>query len=345
MTSRQINGLFVDNDEILRSQYIENITLAIAEVCEIDVNWEAVDRIEEAKRVLRKYQTKYQLIVVDLLWDAIGPAQGGRDSRGLEVVAQAAKTPGVVIVALSVGDTLNFPSLPEQAREAGAHIFRIRGALQSAARVGSWDRLAEDICQALTREMDTERRQEKVDPERVQPNVVRQSVFVVCGRNSRMNNAVFALLRSLGLRPYEWEQVVTLAIAARRSGGNPNTFDVVEHGFEVAQGVIVLFTPDDETQLKLDLRKSSDPDFESRLTGQARPNVLLEAGYALRHDREHTLILSIGVTRPISDLSGMHLLHFDGSATARKTLAERLRALGLAVDTTGDDWLVAGNFS
>jgi hypothetical protein len=143
--------LFVDDEEQLRDDYIENLTITLRDACDIEVDWEVATRIEEARKALPRGQSRFQLVVVDLLWKAIGPGKSGRDSRGLEVVGQAAKTPGVVIVAISVGDTTNFPTLPEEAEIAGAHVFRIRGALQAAARSGGWDRLAEEICAELGR--------------------------------------------------------------------------------------------------------------------------------------------------------------------------------------------------
>lgn len=343
MTSRSISALFVDDEAALREQYIENLTIALRDACDVEVIWETADRVEEAKKVLPRGQGKFKVVVVDLLWDAIG-RPGGRDSRGLEVVQQAAKTPGVVIVAVSVGDTTNFPELPEQAKDAGAHLFRIRGALQATARSGGWDRLADDICEALNT---LEGQRAKAGPVRAtdMPETTKRSLFVVYGRNGRVTTALFDLLRSLGLNPYEWEQLVALAIEARRGGGNPNVFDVVEYGFSISHGAVVLFTPDDEARLRADLLVDSDPAFEAQLMLQPRPNVLLEAGYALRHDRDHTLIVSVGSIRPVSDLGGMHLLHVDNSAKRRKAFAERLRAMGFDVETRGDDWLRAGDFA
>jgi hypothetical protein len=236
--------------------------------------------------------------------------------------------------------------LPEQAKEAGAHVFRIRGSLQAAARSGGWDRLAEEICLALeeakngTRGRKVARTAGDGGGEKS-----RRHVFVVCGRDSKVNSSVYDLLRALNLQPYEWEQLVVLAIEAGRGGGNPNVFDVVEFGFEISHGAIVLFSPDDEARLCEDLRHPSDAPFERELARQPRPNVLLEAGYALRHDRDHTLLISVGNLRPMSDVGGMHILHLANTSSERNAFAERLRALGFDVDTTGRSWLSVGDFS
>jgi predicted nucleotide-binding protein len=351
MTSRNIKAFFVDDEEQLRDQYIENLTIALEDAGGIEVEWTISNRIEEAKKALPRGQSRFQLVVVDLLWKAIGQGRAERDSRGLEVVSQAAKTAGVVIVAISVGDTTNFPELPEQAREAGAHVFRIRGALQAAARSGGWDRLAEEICDALGRvgaeepDRGIRRGMATGSAGALLADDVRKRVFVVSGRNDNLTSSVYSLLRAVTLHPYEWEQLVALAIESGRGGGNPNVFDIVELGFEISHGAVVLFSPDDEVRLSARHQVDSDPAFELELTGQPRPNVLLETGYALRHDRNHTLILSVGRLRPTSDLAGMHILNLDNSLTKRKTFVERLRAMGFDLDTSGDHWLKAGDFS
>jgi predicted nucleotide-binding protein len=341
---RTLTALFVDDEDTLREQYMENLTIALRDACEIEVIWDSASRIEEAKKALPRGQSRYELVVVDLLWRAIGLGKGGRDARGLEVVAQAAKTPSVVIVALSVGDTTNFPELREDALSAGAHVFRLRGALQAASRSGGWDRLAVDIREAL----ETARRGGETEaPKGVKKSgreVDRKSLFVVCGRNVTVNTALYSLLRALGLFPYEWEQLVALAVEAHHGGGNPNVLEVVEYGFEIAHGALVLFTPDDQACLADIHRVESDAPYERVLTGQPRPNVLLEAGYALGQDRQHTLVVSVGEIRPISDLSGLHILRLDDSAARRKDLAERLRAMGFDVETRGEHWLSAGSF-
>src|SRR5437899_10899886 len=129
-----VSALFVDDEETLRVQYMENLAIALRDACSVEVTWETANRIEDAKKALLRGQSRYQLVVVDLLWRGIDPDKDVRDARGLEVVQQAAKTPGVVIVALTVGDTKNFPDLREDAITSGAHVFRNRASLQAASR-------------------------------------------------------------------------------------------------------------------------------------------------------------------------------------------------------------------
>jgi predicted nucleotide-binding protein len=81
-------------------------------------------------------------------------------------------------------------------------------------------------------------------------------------------------LRALDVRPLEWEQLVSGTGSA-----SPYVGDVVRRAFDVCQAVVVLMTPDDEARLRPELRDEGEP--EEALTGQPRPNVLLEAGMAL----------------------------------------------------------------
>src|SRR5436190_1247390 len=94
---------------------------------------------------------------------------------------------------------------------------------------------------------------------------------------------------------------------------------------------VVLMTPDDEVRLKEELRKEDDPAYESELTGQARPNVLFEAGMAVGRHPNRTVIVELGQLRPFSDIGGRHVVKLDDSTAARQLFAERLRASGCSV--------------
>jgi predicted nucleotide-binding protein len=163
------------------------------------------------------------------------------------------------------------------------------------------------------------------------------SLFVVHGRDIQLNEDMFAFLRSIGLNPMEWSQAVRAA-----KGANPNVTDVVKGALQKVQGVIVLFSPDEEARLKSKFRGPKDG---KSLEGQARPNVIFEAGIALGAHHEKTLLVEVGDVRKISDIAGMHILHLDNKATSRKELAQRLKnKLKFKVDTSGDSWLTVGNF-
>jgi predicted nucleotide-binding protein len=164
-----------------------------------------------------------------------------------------------------------------------------------------------------------------------------KNVFVIHGRDERLRNGVFAFLRSIGLRPLEWSQIVD---EVRK--GSPFIGEVLDKGFEICQAVVCLLTPDDEARLRPHLRKDSEQSYDLELTPQARPNVLFEAGMALGIHRSRTILVEIGSLRPFSDVAGRHVLRFDNSPVARTSLANRLKAAGCQVDMSGTDWITAG---
>ncbi len=166
------------------------------------------------------------------------------------------------------------------------------------------------------------------------------SVFVVHGRDTVLNEDMFALLRALGLNPMEWAQAI-----AKAKGANPNVGAVINNAMKQVQGVIVLFSPDEQARLKSRFATPREKGEADKLADQARPNVIFEAGLALGAHPEKTLLVQIGNTRPISDIAGMHMLHLSNSSASRKELAQRLKTkLKFKVDTTGTSWLEVGNF-
>jgi len=167
------------------------------------------------------------------------------------------------------------------------------------------------------------------------------SIFVVHGRDIELNTDMFAFLRAIGLNPLEWSQAIKGA-----GGANPHVDEVIYHAMEEVQGVLVMFSPDEEARLKtkfctpLDKKKGLN-----KLDAQARPNVIFEAGLALGAHSKKTLLVQVGDVRDISDIAGKHLVHLSNSAASRKELAQRLKTkLKFGVDTTGTDWLTIGDF-
>jgi len=167
-----------------------------------------------------------------------------------------------------------------------------------------------------------------------------REVFVVHGRNSIARTAVFDFLRAIELRPLGWDEVVI-----RTHTGSPFVLEVLERGFEIAQAVVVILTPDEEVTLCPALCQAPD---DAKPRYQPRPNVLFEAGMAFMRDRERTILLHFGSTDVLSDLSGVHML----SATRdplenmklRVQFAERLEKAGCPVKKTGTEWITAGEF-
>jgi predicted nucleotide-binding protein len=167
------------------------------------------------------------------------------------------------------------------------------------------------------------------------------SIFVVHGRDTALSADLFAFLRAIGLQPLEWSQATKAA-----KGANPHVDDIIKKSMEKVRGVLVLFSPDEDAKLKrkfcskADVRKGV-----GSLQGQARPNVIFEAGLALGAHSEKTILVQVGEVREISDIAGKHLVTLSNRPADRKELAHRLKSkLKFDVDLSGDHWLTQGNF-
>jgi len=165
------------------------------------------------------------------------------------------------------------------------------------------------------------------------------TVFVVHGRDLAAREAVFAFLRSLSLRPLEWTQALKLT-----GKGSPYVGEVLDAAFREAAAIIVLLTPDDEARLNSVFLTSRDPKHERELTGQARPNVLFEAGMAFGNNPNSTVLVQLGDIRPFSDVGGRHVVRLNNTPASRIEFATKLANAGCNVDTSGSDWLSAGDF-
>jgi len=166
------------------------------------------------------------------------------------------------------------------------------------------------------------------------------SVFVVYGRNHKLRRSLFAFLRSVGLNPIEWQQAI-----AKTGKPSPYVGEILETAFREAVAVVVLFSPDDEAKLKDKFIKQSDPSYEKGLTGQARPNVLFEAGMAFGRNPESTVLVQIGQVRPFSDVAGRHIVHLSDSTESRQEFITKLANAGCNVNTDGTDWHSEGDFT
>ncbi len=167
-----------------------------------------------------------------------------------------------------------------------------------------------------------------------------KNVFLVHGRNDVAREAMFTFLRSIGLHPIEWSEAI-------RATGIPNPYvaQVLESAFSKASAVVVLFSPDDEARLKDVFHRPDDPRHETNLWGQARPNVLFEAGMAMGRSEKRTILVELGNLRPFSDLAGRHVVRINDSTERRQELVQRLEAAGCPVNRDGTDWHTAGDFA
>jgi predicted nucleotide-binding protein len=146
------------------------------------------------------------------------------------------------------------------------------------------------------------------------------SVFVVHGQDQDAAETIVSLLREVELLPRDFAD-------ARRMTASPMPYvgEVLATAFEVAQAVLLIFTPDERVELKDRLRgeRPIQVDF------QPRPNVLIEAGIALATHPDRTVIVEMGTVRPISDLAGRHVVRWtDDTPAARSELLDRLTDAG-----------------
>lgn len=168
----------------------------------------------------------------------------------------------------------------------------------------------------------------------------RKAVFVVYGRNSAARRALFDFLRSLALRPLEWNQA--LAVAGLPA---PSISQVLDAALDHAQAIVVLLTGDDEVRLRDIFANPDDPPYERDLTPQARPNVLFEAGLAMGRAPDRVVIVEMGNVKSFSDIAGRHTVRMDGSTQKRQELADKLTHAKCIVDMSGTDWHTAGDFA
>jgi hypothetical protein len=149
---------------------------------------------------------------------------------------------------------------------------------------------------------------------------------------------MFEFLRSIGLNPIEWSRARALT-----NETSPYIGTVLDAAFNAAQAVVVLFTPDEIVSLRPEYAESmSDPDLSPAT--QSRPNVLFEAGMAMGRDAHRTILVELGRTRGLSDLTGRHVVRMGNAPNQRQELAERLRTAGCNVDLSGSDWYQSGQF-
>jgi len=165
-----------------------------------------------------------------------------------------------------------------------------------------------------------------------------RKVFVVHGRDERLRRSIFEFLTAIRLDPIEWPEAISST-----GEGSPYVGKALKI-LNIAQAIVVLLTPDDMVQLREGLWKDNEPQFEKQLSGQPRPNVLIELGMALAINEAATIIVQVGQIKDISDIKGRHILHLDNSAPQKHQLANRLKVAGCEVKTVGSDWLSAGDF-
>jgi len=164
-------------------------------------------------------------------------------------------------------------------------------------------------------------------------------VFVVRGRDQAAYEALAAFLMALDLRIVTWEDA-----ARGAGGGTPHTLDIVRAGIDMANAVVVLMTPDDLGHVKPQFLDPRDHPSEANATGQARQNVVFEAGWAMALDQKKVVLVRVGDVRPLSDIDGLNYVWLTGDISSRRSLMSRLKACDLDLEADDDRWRTAGAF-
>jgi predicted nucleotide-binding protein len=168
-----------------------------------------------------------------------------------------------------------------------------------------------------------------------------QKVFVVHGRNSQLRTDMFSFLRSIGLKPIEWSEAISMT-----GKSAPYVGEILDIAFSIAQAIVILITPDDEARLLPEYLNPDDPDYERNYTPQARPNVIFEAGMAIGRNADRTVFVEFGNNlRPFSDIAGRHTVKMNNRTEDRQSLANRLKIAGCSVNLNGTDWHTIGKLS
>lgn len=181
--------------------------------------------------------------------------------------------------------------------------------------------------------------EEKVTIPKAPKSTSLKTVFVIHGRNDKLRESMFNFLRALGLKPVEWSQAIQATQKA-----SPYIGEILDTAFSQAQAIIVMFSGDDDAQLRKEFLRQNEPPYEKELTPQPRPNVIFEAGMAMGRNEDRTILVQVGELRPISDIAGRHITHLDNNPQKRQELVTKLQGAGCEVDTSGTDWLSVGDF-
>jgi len=185
-------------------------------------------------------------------------------------------------------------------------------------------------------------KKDEVEPKDKKIKADPKKVFVVHGRNEKARRAMFDFLRSVDLKPIEWEEAVRLT-------GEGASFpqQVLDKAFETAQAIIILITGDDIAKMRDEFILPKDTKYERNLSIQARPNVIFEAGLAFGRDPKRTILVELEKenTRPFSDIYGRLTVRLSNKVESRKKLIDRLSTVGCETNIDAkQDWITTGDF-
>ena len=161
-------------------------------------------------------------------------------------------------------------------------------------------------------------------------------IFIIHGRNLEAYREFISFLTSIGLFPIEWEEAVSLT-----NKPSPYIGEIIDAGFNEAQAIIVLLTPDEKVELDKRLCKTTE---EEKPRLQARPNVIFEAGASLSKYPQQTIIVRMGKQSIWSDIEGIHTITLRNMPESRQKLVSRLKTAGCSINIDNSSlWLYQGN--
>ncbi len=159
-----------------------------------------------------------------------------------------------------------------------------------------------------------------------------KKVFIIHGRNLAARTQMEHFLRALDLEPIDFDQL------ASGQGGMAFIGDIVRAGLKQAQGIVVLFTPDEYAALRTGHRETHDKG-DDILRWQARPNVIFEAGIAYGIAQERTVLVTLGADVSLfSDVNGIHIVRLGNDSGSRSSFLQKLIGIGCAVNTRSTTW-------
>jgi predicted nucleotide-binding protein len=269
--------------------------------------------------------------LIDRLQAKLGVGQNAVYTRIQRIINDTALERHLAALVLGMRSDININrySTPEERAE-------IRGALRgNGGREREYDSIDTEGEVAERPARRRPAKKAKAAKKRTKDN----TVFVVHGRDGALRQSMFEFLRALNLHPLEWDHAID---EARQ--GNPYVGDVLDIVMEKAEAIVVLFTPDDLAQLKEQFVKSGERTSEGKAQGQARPNVLFEAGLALGAHPKKTIMVQVGKVKSFSDIGGRHMVRLTNDQASRNSFANRLAQKCAAVNRIGNDWMHVGKF-
>jgi hypothetical protein len=171
-------------------------------------------------------------------------------------------------------------------------------------------RLLDGLAQQLALLLTLDRMVLGTSPDEARPAVDRRTVLIVHGRDSAAAADVQRFVESLGLRAMDWKEALDQAGVS-----SPSIVDSLRATLDVAQAVVVLLEP-----------------------GEARANVIFEAGVFLGIAPTRTVLVQVGTHDLPSDLHGVHIVQLRNATATRSALRSALERAGCDVDERADDW-------